>query len=149
MPTYAEEPMTYVSIGGGIIALDDTPQSTINLGIVWLYGFDQVWIGPKIDFLASEDGGIYFGINALSRIFIFDSMFLSLSTGAGWHQEGDIFNLRNTLNFKQEIGIGYQFTNGTTLSLKASHLSNAGLNDQNPGSEAAMIKVSRPLNLFQ
>jgi len=45
------------------------------------------------------------------------------------------------VNFKSDIGLGYQFANGWHAALKAEHISNAGLGDENDGVNGVGIAI--------
>lgn len=145
MPAKAVD--AFLSVGYGKVSLDDEGGDfAANLSTSWLYGLGALSLGPEIDLIATEDDGFYIGINALGRVFIFDSVFITIASGVGWHHEGTVFALGHPINFKQSLGLGYAFDNGMTLGISASHFSNAGLSDHNPGANAVMLKLSYPLS---
>ena len=62
--------------------------------------------------------------------------------GAGviWHS-GHINGNSATMDFLLEGGVGYQFRNDWHVTLQASHLSNAGLSDDNAGANSVGVAV--------
>ncbi|MCC6155159.1 MAG: acyloxyacyl hydrolase [Candidatus Hydrogenedentes bacterium] len=62
--------------------------------------------------------------------------------GAGviWHTN-HIEGNSATMDFLLETGVGYQFKNNWHVTLQASHLSNAGLSDDNAGANSLGVAV--------
>ncbi|MEM8803293.1 MAG: acyloxyacyl hydrolase [Pseudomonadota bacterium] len=83
------------------------------------------------------------GISAIRQIG--DSpWFVEGSFAPGLFFEGsEETDLGQTLEFRTLIGIGRRFDNDYSLSLAASHLSNGGLGDFNPGVNAITLRLRR------
>ena len=83
------------------------------------------------------------GVSAVRQIG--DSpWFVEGSFAPGFFFEGsEETDLGQTLEFRTLIGVGRRFDNNYSLSLAASHLSNGGLSDFNPGVNAITLRLRR------
>ena len=52
------------------------------------------------------------------------------------------------VEFRSQVELGYQFENQSRLSLAFSHISNAELGDDNPGTEVLNLYYHLPLDLL-
>ena len=52
-------------------------------------------------------------------------------------------DLGNTLEFRTAMDIGRELSNGSRISLGISHISNAGIDDINPGMDAISLRLTR------
>jgi len=57
---------------------------------------------------------------------------------------GSSKNLGQILEFRSSIGVAYRFDDRSRLGLEFYHLSNAGLDDHNPGTEVLLAKYAVP-----
>jgi lipid A 3-O-deacylase len=73
---------------------------------------------------------------------------------AGWFAQGSIMpgyynasgagnDLGHGLEFRSSLALGYRLKSGWAFSLAATHVSNAGLGDSNPGVLAGSLRVGR------
>ena len=58
------------------------------------------------------------------------------------YEQGDGKDLGGEIQFRSSIDLGYRLTHRTRLGLTFYHLSNAGLEDVNPGSNSAVLSYS-------
>lgn len=105
--------------------------------------FDLGWGGAlEID----TEGDAFAGVGLVARQGLGERWFLSASVlpGAYFHATtptdlGSIFEVRSLL------GIGYDLTDTSSLSLAISHKSNASTADQNPGVNALSLRWHKKL----
>ena len=94
----------------------------------------------------TEVGDWYAGAGLAARWEWRSRWFVDASLLAGLHEHGVPGNdLGSLVNFRSLFGIGYTFGNGQRLSLVVTHISNAGLDDHNPGADALMLRYQIPL----
>ncbi|MDT8440841.1 MAG: acyloxyacyl hydrolase [Desulfuromonadales bacterium] len=62
-------------------------------------------------------------------------------------EDGDIVTLGSSIQFKSELEISYRFPGQNRLGLAFFHVSNGGLGDKNPGTEALVLSFGVPLTL--
>jgi hypothetical protein len=146
------------------VALNDTP-AVISGGIGWYdiylqddeavdfrleyrHGDDFLWLKPWAGLEATSDGSVWGGIGVLIDITFFDSIVLTASFAPGLYEDGGGKDLGHTVEFRSQVELGYQFENRSRLSLAFSHLSNAHLSDDNPGTEVLNLYYHLPLEML-
>jgi len=91
-------------------------------------------------------GGAY-GYAGLGLEFrIADSILIRGNTAVGAYGQGDDKDLGHVIEFRSGLELAYQFPNRTQLGLTFHHLSNAGLDGENDGTEIATVTYSVPLD---
>ena len=87
------------------------------------------------------DGDVYLGAGVHSKWVLKSKWFVEASFAAGYYDEGSGGNdLGGNVQFRSLLGLGYQLSENRSLSLAIDHLSNAGLEDRNPGREAINLR---------
>lgn len=134
-----------LSVGAGWFdVLDDQDSADFRLeyrfGKTFL-GFIKPWVGAE----ANLDGALYGAGGVLADIFLTDRIMITPSFGIGAYSDGNSKNLGHVIEFRSQIEIGYQFENQSRVSLGFSHASNAHLDEDNPGTEVAMIYYHVPV----
>ena len=101
---------------------------------------------PKVGFLATDQEALYsYGGIAVDLFFgSCKCVVLSPSFSAGWYVDGNEIKLYNRLEFISGGDISYRFRNNVRIGVGIYHISNAGLGDENPGSELITFKYQIP-----
>jgi len=102
------------------------------------------WIGMQL----TTDNAAYALTGILSDVYISKRLILTPSFGVGLYSDGNGKNLGSTIEFRSQLELGYEFNNKSRISLAVSHISNAHLTDQNPGTEIFNIYYHMPLSHF-
>ena len=71
---------------------------------------------------------------------------LTPNTAVGAYLEGDGQDLGHVLEFRSGFELAYLLNDRSRLGIAVHHLSTAGIGDENPGTETALIYYSVPLN---
>ncbi|MEO3431074.1 acyloxyacyl hydrolase [Pelagibius sp. CAU 1746] len=146
------------------IALNETP-AVISGGVGWYdfnlsddeavdfrleyrHGEDFLWLKPWGGVEVTTDGSVWGGIGVLMDITFFDSVVLTGSFAPGLWAEGGGKDLGHVVEFRSQVELGYQFENQSRLSLAFSHISNANLDDDNPGTEVLNLYYHLPLDVL-
>jgi hypothetical protein len=146
------------------VALNDTP-AVLSGGVGWYdfklqddeavdfrleyrHGDDFLWLKPWGGLEVTSDGGVWGGVGVLVDITFFDSVVLTGSFAPGLYEEGKGKDLGHTIEFRSQVELGYQFENQSRLSLAISHISNAHLSDDNPGTEVLNLYYHLPLDVL-
>lgn len=105
---------------------------------------------PYVGVEATDDGSLWGGGGVKADFMLAPNIYLTPSLGAGLYAQGDSDkDLGHVIEFRTQLEGGYQFQNGHRLGLSFSHISNAGLDDTNPGTEVLGITYQIPVgNLF-
>ena len=68
-----------------------------------------------------------------------DRLNITPSFTPGLYNKGDGKDLGHPLEFKSEVQMSVNLTEGTNLGLSYNHVSNASLGDKNPGANSYMF----------
>jgi lipid A 3-O-deacylase len=146
-----EAPLLQIGVGAFNVLRDhgyDTNEDLSAEGRIELRsGRKYRGIGLLIGGMINSDEGL-FGYTAIYTDFAFGNWILSPSGGVGAYSQGDSKDLGGTFQFHAALDLGYRFENGTMLGVKATHISNAGLNRINPGQESVLLTFSIPLGRY-
>lgn len=105
-----------------------------------MLGFAKPWVGIE----ATSDQAFYGVGGVLVDLYFGRRWVFTPSFGAGFYTDGDGKDLGHTIEFRSQLEFGYRFDDRSRLSLAVSHISNASLGDNNPGTEIATIYYHIP-----
>jgi hypothetical protein len=132
-----------LSLSGGMYdANDDEEAAEFHLE----YRFRKGWwfVRPLVGIMATSDeafygyGGIYVDVPVTERWIVTPSF------AAGGYDDGDGKDLGHTIEFRSKIELAYRFRNRVRISVGFSHISNASLDDNNPGTEIVSVSYAIP-----
>ena len=97
---------------------------------------------PITGFMMTADSTtyLYTGVQAEYKI---GKLNLTPSFSPGLYSMGDGKDLGSPLEFKSELQLSVDLRPGTKLGYSQSHLSNAGLDDKNPGADSYMFNFMK------
>ena len=133
-----------LAIYGGGFDVSQTDDSATLLGAE--YRFEPFYHGlrPVVGGFVTTDSGAY-GYGGLQwDIFLTDNLVLAPHTAAGLYHQGAGKDLHDVIEFKSGIELGYECEDGNRFFVDFSHLSNAGIGDDNPGTETLVVGYSFP-----
>lgn len=107
--------------------------------LLWII---KPWAGIEI----TSDLAFFGAAGFLLDIKISDHIYLTPSTGAGAYRNGNGKDLGHTLEFRNQLEIGYEFDSGNRISIVGGHISNGRLKDRNPGTEFLGIYYHIPFD---
>ena len=108
-------------------------------------GRGTVSLAPAAAVSVTARGDAWIGAGAAARAALGAGWFAEASAMAGLHRAASRgTDLGGRVEFRSLAGIGRR-VGGGRLSLAASHLSNAGLGDRNPGMNAVTLRWARGL----
>lgn len=93
---------------------------------------------------ADMGGDAYAGVGV--DFFFGDRWVVTPSFAPSFYWRGSSKDLGEALEFRSSIGVAYRFDDHSRLGLELYHLSNAGLDDHNPGTEVLLAKYSVPFH---
>ncbi len=102
-------------------------------------------ISPHIGIMATSDGAFYAFVGLHADFKISKNFYLSPAWAVGAFHEGDGFDLGHTVEFRTTPEASYRFSGRMRVGLQFSHMSNADLGDNNPGTESLMLVLIVPL----
>ncbi len=107
---------------------------------------DKLWIfKPFGGVMGTSDAAIYGYAGLLVDIYFGRRIVLTPSLAAGLYEDGDGKDLGHIVEFRSSIELSWRFDDRSRLGLSFYHLSNASLDDNNPGTEVLSLSYSIPL----
>ena len=137
----AQERRAAVQLSGGVYNVGKSPTQA-EAGVE-LRAPIRLW---RLDFMggisATEEGS-FWGYGGLRvDLEVGERFVVSPGFAVALYEEGDGKDLGGVVEFRSSIDFGYQVTSKARLGFTFYHLSNAGLYDQNPGANSAVITYS-------
>ncbi len=124
-----------LSIGVGYYDINDNEDAAdFRLEYRWdnpLLWVIEPWAGAEI----TSDGAIYGLGGLLADIQVGTGFLITPSFGAGLYADGDGKDLGHVVEFRSQLELGWEFSNSHRLGVAGGHISNAGLDEKNPGTE--------------
>lgn len=144
-PAIAEDDPPFVSIGAGVFDLFDDPDAA-ELRVEYRGG-KRFWLfKPIAGAMVTTDLAVYPYAGVMTDVYFGRRFVLSPSVAAGLYFEGNGRDLGHVVEFRSGIEAAYRFDDRSRLGLSFYHISNAGLDDENSGSETLGLTYSIPLN---
>ena len=107
---------------------------------------DKLWIfKPFGGLMGTSDAAFYGYAGFLVDLYFGRRIVLTPSLAAGLYEDGDGKDLGHIVEFRSSLELAYRFDNRARLGLSFYHLSNASLDDNNPGTEVFSLNYSIPL----
>jgi hypothetical protein len=101
---------------------------------------ERGWIlRPAVGGMATTDGGIYGYAGFRLELPLGERWLLVPQTAAGLYDRGDAKELGGSIQFRSGLELSYRLTEAHSLGAVFYHLSNAGLEEPNPGSESLAL----------
>jgi len=149
VPAWAEESEpALLALGLGYYDIHQQDETAADLRLefradlaLWIF---RPWLGVEV----TSDGAVYGLGGFLADIPLGPRLRLTPSLGAGAYYNGDGKDLGHAVQFRSQIELGYRFQDGQRLALAFSHISNASLSSQNPGTEILTLYYMVPLDLL-
>lgn len=137
-------------ISGGIGWYDFNLQDdeAIDFRLEYRHGEDFLWLKPWGGMEVTSDGSVWGGIGVLMDITFFDAVVLTGSIAPGLYEDGGGKDLGSAFEIRSQVELGYQFENQSRLSIAFSHISNANVADDNPGTEVLNLYYHLPLDVL-
>lgn len=126
--------------------LDD--EDTVDVRVEYRWDEPLFWeISPFVGIEANGDGSLYGLWGLYGDIFLNDHIVITPIFGMGLYEHGDDgLDLGYWWQFRSQIEAGYEFDSNHRLSLGFGHISNASLDEENPGTEILSLYYMIPLN---
>lgn len=137
-----------VSIGVGYYDINDNEEA-VDFRLEYRWDSPLVWvIEPFAGVEFTTDAAFYALGGLLADIQVGDHFLLTPSFGAGLYADGDGKDLGHVVEFRSQLEIGWEFDNATRAGLAFGHISNAGLDNKNPGTEILNLYYHIPVDIF-
>lgn len=134
-----------LTLGAGLYDVIQGDDSTAAFQIEYL-SRKKLWVfNPFAGLMGTLDSAVYGYGGIAYDLKLSDHWVLQPSFAAGIYARGDGLDLGSPIEFRSALALQYQFDNGVRAGLQFFHISNAGLTEQNPGTEVLMATYAIPL----
>lgn len=132
-----------LAIGAGVFYPfnNQVPHDGLALLVVEASPLDDWWqIRPLALGFITNNANYYVGLGASRDFAINDRWLWGIASGVGYYHkvDGD-YDLGTELEFYSRLYLGWQINHQHGLRLDLGHISNAGFDDHNPGSETLTL----------
>lgn len=112
----------------------------LRLRPLWEGTADRPWIvRPAVGAMATVDEAIYGYAGFRLEIPLGERFVLAPQTAAGYYERGDGKELGGSVQFRSGLELAYRLSPAHSVGAVLYHLSNAGLERPNPGSESLIL----------
>lgn len=135
----------YIGVNAGIANVINGKGSAMA-GVEYR-GAPLIWkVYPHAGGFVTHRGAVYGYAGVGIEVRLTDAILLRGNTAVGAYGQGDDRDLGHVIEFRSGVELAYELPNQAQIGLTFHHLSNAGLDSHNPGSEVATITYSMPLD---
>lgn len=130
----------------GQIGIAEDLSEPLLLGVEYFSRPLSRWkLRPGLGFTWSASDVNYLYATIRRDFYLGKRWLLTPGVGIGLFNDSRQLDLGHDVQFRSSLALGYRFTRGYRLGVSIFHLSNGGISDANPGTEAAIIFFSLPL----
>lgn len=145
-PASAEEP-AFVSFGAGYYDLfDDQSAGEARLEYRFSEANKLFFFTPFVGVTATTDAATYGYAGVGIDIFFGRRWVVTPNFAAGVYGDGDGKDLGHAIEFRSGVEVAYRFDDYSRLGVSFTHISNAGLDERNPGVESLVVMYSMPFD---
>ena len=109
----------------------------------------KFWIfKPFGGVMATSDRAVHAYAGVLVDLYFGRRWVLTPSFAPGYYYEGDGKHISDGIQFRSQLELSYRFDDRSRLGISINHISNAGINDPNPGVETLAITYAMPIESF-
>lgn len=134
---------SFFTIGAGAFDINDD-YTAANFNLEWRA---EPWfwnLRPFVGGSVTTDAGLYGYAGLALDIYFGEHVVVTPNFAPALYEEGDGKDLGYALEFRSGIEVAWRFEDRSRLGIALHHLSNAGLGDDNPGTETLMLNYSMP-----
>ena len=136
---------TYIRYGVGYYdAFDSYDATEFHIEILPGYHILDV-VRPFTGVMATTDSATYGYAGLRAELDLAPQWQIVPAFAAGGYSDGDGKDLGHAVEFRSALEVNYQLNTGGRIGGSLYHLSNAGLDEQNPGTEVFTFHYSHPL----
>jgi len=141
----AEDEPAFIRFGAGYYDINDNEDAG---EFHFEYISDSKWwvFTPMVGVMATTDAAAYVYAGIRLDLFLGRRWVLTPQFAPGLYEDGDGKDLGHVVEFRSAMELAYRFDDRSRLGLSIYHLSNASLDDNNPGTEVLTLHYSLPVN---
>lgn len=147
--SYAEQ-SSALAISAGAFDAFDSDDTAAELGIEYRFAPMESFynIIPVVGITANSDGGYWAHTGIRYDFHLNENWVLTPNFAAALYEDGGGKDLGHAVEFRTGIELAYKLNENSHLGLGIYHLSNAGLDDKNPGEESIIFSYSFSPDIF-
>ena len=134
-----------LTFGAGLWDWNDAETSGL-FNVEYRHGTRYGPFKPMFGALINTDHGFYFYAGIRIDLYLTDKIVVTPSFAPGLYERGDGKELGHIIEFRSGLDLAYRRKNGARIGAEVHHLSNASLDENNPGTETFLFTYSIPLN---
>ena len=141
----ASEP-GFLNVGIGVFDMFDD-ETTVDFRLEYVFSETQK-IGiftPFLGLSGTAEAGSYLYAGIGVDLFFGDNIVATPNFASGVYGNGDGKDLGYAIEFRSGINFSFRFEDYSRLGFSFHHISNAGLDDRNPGEESLLLLYSLPI----
>jgi lipid A 3-O-deacylase len=144
-PALAQNPALVIIGVGAIGVWDSEDDEAVVVGAEYRSPRSYFYLSPLAGIVVSDDSSAYAYVGAYHDFKLGSRWVLTPHLSIGAYNEGGGNDLGGTFQFQPAIDLFYRLQNNARVGLTVRHLSNAGIYDENPGTEVVMLLYAIPL----
>ena len=145
-PARAEEP-DFISISSGVFDINDT-ETTAEFRAEYRSDLRFWHWMPFVGVMGNADSALYGYAGLGFELFFGPRIVFTPNAAFGAYSDGDGKDLGSTIEFRTGVELAYRFDDYSRLGLAFHHISNASIDENNPGTESLVLTYSIPLYKF-
>ena len=145
-PARAEEP-DFISISAGAFDINDT-ETTAEFRAEYRSDLRFWHLMPFVGVMGTADSALYGYAGLGFELFFGPRLVLMPNAAFGAYADGDGKDLGSAIEFRTGLEVAYRFDDYSRLGLAFHHISNASIDENNPGTESLVLTYSIPLYKF-
>lgn len=134
---------SFIRFGAGYYDVNDDWEAG-EFHMEYISGTKWWVVNPFVGLMATTDSAFYGYAGIRLDLFLGRRFVVTPSFAPGLYEDGDGKDLGYPLEFRSALEVAYRFDDRSRLGLSFYHLSNAGLGDDNQGTEVATVHYSFP-----
>ncbi len=143
-PGHADEP-DFIVLGAGVFDINDD-QTAAELRLEYRSDLKLLFLTPLLGVMINSDAGAYiyggFGLD----LFFGRRLVFTPNAAVGAYENGSGKDLGHVIEFRTGAELAYRFDDYSRLGLAFNHISNASIDDNNPGTESLVVTYAMPLD---
>ncbi|MGP1394138.1 MAG: acyloxyacyl hydrolase [Inquilinaceae bacterium] len=138
-----------IKIGVGYYDILQQDEEAAAFNLEWRPGVRYFgFLSPHVGGIVATNGAAY-GYAGFGAEWVIDDQFVILPfADVGLYAEGDGVDLGHVVEFRTGLELAYRFEDGSEIGISGMHLSNADLDDTNPGTEIVLVHYAVPTARF-
>jgi hypothetical protein len=142
-PAWADDP-EYLTFGAGAFDINDNDTAAL-LSLEYVDDRKWLWaLKPMTGFFVNHHGGLYGYAGVALDLYWGRRFVLTPSFAPGIYLQGGSKDLGYPIEFRSSIKAAWRLDDRSRIGIDFSHISNAGLDNRNPGANQLMLFYSVP-----